>query len=66
MLCHGYVIFPTFHHFTAYHNEKFGLTEFQSGLLLSLNGLLILEMPIVSISQRKGIDKLKIILWDLY
>jgi predicted MFS family arabinose efflux permease len=48
-----------------YHNEKFGMTEFQSGLLLSLNGLLIffLEMPIVSFSQRKNIDKLKIILW---
>jgi predicted MFS family arabinose efflux permease len=48
-----------------YHHEKFGLTEFQSGLLLSLNGLIIFffEMPIVSIAQRKNTNKLKIILW---
>lgn len=59
------LFFQLFTTLPLYHNEKFGLTEFQSGLLLSLNGLLIffLEMPIVSISQRKGIDKLKIILW---
>jgi hypothetical protein len=63
MLCHGYVIFPPLYRLP--YNEKFGLTEFQSGLLLSLNGLLIFFVPIV-VSQRKGIDKLKIILWDLY
>ncbi|SEG32147.1 MFS transporter [Flavobacterium urumqiense] len=59
------LFFQLFTTLPLYHNEKFGLTEFQSGLLLSLNGLLIffLEMPIVSFSQRKGIDKLKIILW---
>jgi predicted MFS family arabinose efflux permease len=41
------------------------LTEFQSGLILSLNGILIffLEMPIVSYCQRKEISKLSIILW---
>ena len=59
------LFFQLFTTLPLYHNEKFGLTEFQSGLLLSLNGLLIffLEMPIVSFSQRKGINKLKIILW---
>ncbi|MFV7236912.1 MFS transporter [Flavobacterium sp. ZB4R12] len=59
------LFFQLFTTLPLYHNEKFGLTEFQSGLLLSLNGLLIffLEMPIVSFSQRKGIEKLKIILW---
>ena len=59
------LFFQLFTTLPLYHNEKFGLTEFQSGLLLSLNGLLIffLEMPIVSFSQRKAIDKLKIILW---
>lgn len=42
--------------------------NFKADLLLSLNGLLIffLEMPIVSISQRKNIDKLKIILWGTF
>ncbi|WP_158729914.1 MULTISPECIES: MFS transporter [unclassified Flavobacterium] len=59
------LFFQLFTTLPLYHNEKFGLTEFQSGLLLSLNGLLIffLEMPIVSFSQRKNIKKLKIILW---
>jgi predicted MFS family arabinose efflux permease len=59
------LFFQLFTTLPLYHHEKFGLTEFQSGLLLSLNGILIffLEMPIVSISQRKNIDKLKIILW---
>jgi predicted MFS family arabinose efflux permease len=59
------LFFQLFTTLPLYHNEKFGLTEFQSGLLLSLNGLLIffLEMPIVSFSQRKDISKLKIILW---
>lgn len=59
------LFFQIFTTLPLYHNEKFGLTEFQSGLLLSLNGLLIffLEMPIVSICQRKNVNKLKIILW---
>ena len=58
------LFFQLFTTLPLYHNEKFGLTEFQSGLLLSLNGLLIffLEMPIVSFSQRKNINKVKIIL----
>lgn len=59
------LFFQIFTTLPLYHNEKFGLTEFQSGLLLSLNGLIIflLEMPIVSIVQRKNISKLKIILY---
>ena len=58
------LFFQLFTTLPLYHNEKFSLTEFQSGLLLSLNGLLIffLEMPIVSFSQRKNINKVKIIL----
>lgn len=62
------LFFQLFTTLPLYHNEQFGLSEFQSGLLLSLNGLLIffLEMPIVSISQRKNIDKLKIILWGTF
>ncbi len=59
------LFFQLFTTLPLYHNEQFGLTEFQSGLLLSLNGILIffLEMPIVSVIQRKNIDKLKVILW---
>lgn len=44
-----------------YHNEKFGLSEFQTGMLLSINGLLVflLEMPIVSRLERKKTNKIK-------
>ena len=44
-----------------YHNEKFGLSEFQTGMLLSINGLLVflLEMPIVSIIERRKTNKIK-------
>jgi predicted MFS family arabinose efflux permease len=47
-----------------YHHRKYGLTEFQTGLLITLNGFLIflLEMPIVSYFERKNFPKLKLIL----
>ena len=59
------VFFQLFTTLPLYHHEKFGLTEVQTGLLLSLNGLLVflLEMPIVSIIERKKINKIKIILY---
>jgi len=57
------VFFQVFTTLPLYHHEKFGLTEFQTGMLLSLNGLLVflLEMPIVSRIERKKINKIKII-----
>jgi predicted MFS family arabinose efflux permease len=57
------VFFQIFTTLPLYHNEKFGLTEFQTGMLLSLNGLLVFlfEMPIVSIVERKNLNKIKII-----
>ncbi|MBP6759585.1 MAG: MFS transporter [Flavobacterium sp.] len=57
------VFFQIFTTLPLYHHEKFGLTEFQTGMLLSLNGLLVflLEMPIVSMVERKGLNKIKII-----
>lgn len=59
------VFFQLFTTLPLYHHEKFGLTEVQTGLLLSLNGLLVflLEMPIVSRIERKKINKIKIILY---
>lgn len=59
------LFFQLFTTLPLYHKEQFGMSELQSGLLLSLNGLIIffLEMPIVSASQRKNRNKLKIILW---
>ncbi|HCF04173.1 MFS transporter [Flavobacterium sp.] len=59
------LFFQLFTTLPLYHSEHFSLSEFQSGLILSLNGILIffLEMPIVSYCQRKDISKLSIILW---
>lgn len=57
------VFFQIFTTIPLYHNEKFGLTEFQTGMLLSLNGLMVFlfEMPIVSRMERKKTNKVKII-----
>lgn len=56
--------FQLFTTLPLYHAEKYGLTEFQTGLLMTLNGFLIflLEMPIVSYFERKNINKVKIVL----
>ncbi len=59
------VFFQIFTTLPLYHHDRYGLTEFQTGLLMTLNGLLIffLEMPIVSIFERKKIDTINIVLW---
>jgi predicted MFS family arabinose efflux permease len=55
------VFFQIFTTLPLYHNEKFGLSEFQTGLLLSINGLIVflLEMPIVSRLERKKANKIR-------
>jgi predicted MFS family arabinose efflux permease len=59
------VFFQIFTTLPLYHHEKFGLSEFQTGMLLSLNGFLVFlfEMPLVSILERKKTAKIKILLW---
>jgi len=59
------IFFQLFTALPIYHHVRFGLTEFQTGLLMTLNGLLIfsLEMPFVSYFERNKVQKLKIILW---
>lgn len=59
------IFFQLFTTLPLYHHEQFGLTEVQTGLLMTLNGLMIffLEMPIVSYLERKNVNKIKIILW---
>lgn len=58
------LFFQIFTTLPLYHSEKYGLTEFQTGLLMTMNGLLIffLEMPIVSTFENKQTSKLKLIL----
>ncbi|OYQ43632.1 MFS transporter [Flavobacterium cyanobacteriorum] len=61
----AFIFFQLFTTLPLYHKEWYGLTEVHTGLLMSLNGLLIflLEMPIVGFFERKNVQKVKIILW---
>ena len=58
------LFFQIFTTLPLYHSEKYGLTEFQTGLLMTMNGLLIflLEMPLVSKFESKRTSKVKLIL----
>lgn len=58
------IFFQLFTTLPLYHFKKFGLSEFQTGLLMTLNGLLIfsLEMPTVGFMERKGFPKIRIII----
>ncbi|MDI9258391.1 MDR family MFS transporter [Flavobacterium sedimenticola] len=59
----GILFFQVFTTIPLYHKDQFNLTELQTGLLLTMNGLLIffLEMPIVSYVERNHIDKIKVV-----
>ena len=59
----GVLFFQLFTTIPLYHKEQFDLTEFQTGLLLTLNGILVffLEMPIVSYVERKKLNKIKVV-----
>ncbi|MEI7510187.1 MAG: MFS transporter [Flavobacterium sp.] len=59
----GILFFQLFTTIPLYHKEQFNLTEFQTGLLLTMNGIIIffLEMPIVGYVERKKIDKVKMV-----
>ena len=59
----GVLFFQLFTTIPLYHREQFGLSEFETGLLLTLNGLLIflLEMPLVSYVEKNKINKVKMV-----
>lgn len=59
----GILFFQLFNTIPLYHKKQFSLTEFQTGLLLTMNGIMIffLEMPIVSYVERKNINKIKVV-----
>ena len=59
----GVLFFQLFTTIPLYHKEQFDLSEFQTGLLLTLNGILVffLEMPIVSYVERKKLNKIKVV-----
>ena len=59
----GILFFQIFTTIPLYHKEQFNLTEFKTGLLLTLNGLIIFffEMPLVSYVERNKISKVKVV-----
>lgn len=63
----GVVFFQLFTTMPLYHHDVHSLSEWQTGLLLSLNGLLVflLEMPLVHQLEKQKISQIKIIMWSL-
>lgn len=59
----GVLFFQLFTTIPLYHKKQFDLNELQTGLLLTLNGILVffLEMPIVSYIERNKLNKVKIV-----
>ncbi|PKB18434.1 MFS transporter [Flavobacterium sp. 5] len=59
----GILFFQMFTTLPLYHKEQFNFTEFETGLLLSLSGLIIIlfELPLVRYIEEKNIDRIKII-----
>lgn len=63
----GVIFFQLFTTMPLYHHDIHNLSEWQTGLLLSLNGLLIflLEMPLVHQLEKQKFSQIKIIMWSL-
>ena len=59
----GILFFQLFTTIPLYHKVQFGMTELQTGLLLTFNGVLVflLEMPIVGYIERKKINKVSVV-----
>jgi MFS family permease len=62
----GMIFFQLFTTMPLYHREQYNLTEFHTGLLFLLNGLMIvfLEMPMVHWIEQKMVDETKLILYS--
>lgn len=62
----GMIFFQLFTTMPLYHKEQYGLTEFHTGLLFFLNGLMIVvfEMPMVHWIEQKIVEEAKLILYS--
>jgi predicted MFS family arabinose efflux permease len=62
-LVSGILFFQVFTTIPLYHREQFRLTELETGLLLTMNGIMVFftEMAIVSYVERKKINKIKVV-----
>ena len=59
----GILFFQLFTTLPLFYKEQFNFTEFETGLLLSFSGLIIIlfELPIVRFVEEKNIDRIKVI-----
>ncbi len=62
-LISGIMFFQLFTTIPLYHKEQFNLSELQTGLLLTFNGVLVffIEMPLVNYIERNKFNKLRAI-----
>jgi predicted MFS family arabinose efflux permease len=62
----GMIFFQLFTTMPLYHKEQYNLTEFHTGLLFFLNGLMIVffEMPMVHWFEQKIVDEARLILYS--
>ena len=62
-LISGIMFFQLFTTIPLYHKEQFNLSELQTGLLLTFNGVLVffVEMPLVNYIEKNKINKLRAI-----
>ena len=63
----GFTFMQLFSTMPLYYVDVYGFTEFQIGLLMSLNGMLIFltEMPLIHKLEGASVSKVQIILWSL-
>ena len=64
----GLTFFQFFTTMPLYHSERYGLLEWQTGLIMASNGFMIflLEMPLVTYLETKMTNKIKIVVWGMF
>ncbi|MDV7185830.1 MFS transporter [Lutibacter sp. TH_r2] len=63
----GFIFMQLFSTMPLFYKDVHGLSEFEIGLIMSVNGFLIflLEMPLIHYIEQKLFNKMKIITWSL-
>lgn len=66
--CVALIFFQLFSTLPLYHHDYYKWTEFQTGLLMASNGIMIflLEMPMISFIEKNSINKVQVILFGTF
>jgi predicted MFS family arabinose efflux permease len=66
--CVALIFFQLFSTLPLYHHDFYKWTEFQTGLLMATNGIMIflLEMPMISFIEKNSINKVQVILFGTF